>query len=194
MKNKFILLSLFLLSCIPFLSSCSSSDEPAPRDEKNILGVWTDGNGRYLYFMSETVAFDLILDNSQGQKSYSLMDDSYFYEPGYNFVILMDFRKGLESDNPDSSGWEEMVSPEVFQVTRLDSNTLTWCWVDNLTSEKYQDLSKKEIIGKVITEADKGFTLLPENYQTFTAVSMDEFNQILIDYEVWQLLEEEEEE
>ena len=192
MINKFLYLTLILISFIS-ISSCSSSDEPAPRDEKDILGVWTDGNGRYLYFMSETVAFDLILDDSNGVKSYSLMDDSYFYEPGYNFVIFMDFRKGLESENPDSNNWEEMVSPEVFEVTRLDSSTLTWCWVDNLTDDKYEGLSKKEIIGKVIQEADKGFTLLPENYRTFTSVSMDEFNQILIDYEVWELIDEEEE-
>lgn len=182
-----------LMLILPLFSSCSSSDEPAPRDEADILGVWTDGDGRYLYFISGTDVYDLRLDDSENEKAYTLMQDSYFYEPGYNFVILMDFMKGLEEGNFESTSWEDLVSPEVFEVTVLDKKQLTWCWVDNLTDDKYKGMSKKEIIGRVIQEADKGFTLLPQNYQTFKAVSHDEFQQILIDYDVWELMDDEEE-
>ncbi|MDE6443238.1 MAG: hypothetical protein K2K64_02285 [Muribaculaceae bacterium] len=186
-------LAATLLFLVSAMASCSS-DEPAPRDEDDILGVWTDGEGRYLYFISGTDVFDLRLDDADGEKNYTLMQDSYFYEPGYNFVILMDFMKGLEEGNFESTDWEDLVSPEVFQVTTLDKKQLTWCWVDNLTDDKYKGMSKKEIIGRVIMEADKGFTLLPQNYQTFTSVSHDEFQQILIDYDVWELMDDEEEE
>lgn len=179
-----------ILLILPLFASCSSHDEPPVREESDILGVWTDGNDRYLYFVTETMVYDLRLDNSDGEMSYTLMQDSYFYEPGYNFVIFMDFMKGLEGENADTSDWEELVSPEVYEITALNKESLTWCWVDNLTSEKYKGLNKKEIIGKVIQEADKGFTLLPENYRTFTSVSESDFNQILIDYDVWELLEE----
>ncbi|MDE6298898.1 MAG: hypothetical protein K2M10_04550 [Muribaculaceae bacterium] len=189
--HSIFLYLLFILTAIG-ISSCSSDDDPAPRNADDILGVWTDGNGRYLDFLSETNLYDLRLTGTPASDpSYTLMHDSYFYEPGYNFVILLDFMKGMENeDAAGSTNWEDLVSPDVFEVTTLDASTLRWCWVDNLTDEKYKGMTKKQIIGRVIQEADKGFTLLPQNYQTWTRVAPEDFNQIIEDYEIWELMDE----
>lgn len=183
-----ILFPLFLLlSLLPMFSSCSADEAPDTRTPEDILGVWTDGNGRYLYFFSETTVFDLRLIGKDSDPAYTLMQDSYFYEPGYNFVVFMDFMKGMEDNANDSSNWEDLVSPDVFEVTQLTPERLTWCLVDNLTDPKYKGMSKKEILGRLLQEADKGFTLLPENYQTFTAVSQEDFDRIIEEYNIWEL-------
>lgn len=189
---RLFLSAITLILLLPLFTACSG-DEPVERNEEDILGIWTDGAGRYLYFNTETMVFDIRLENAGAEKSYSLMQDSYFYEPGYNFVIFLDFMKGVENGS-DSESWEDMVSPDVYQVVSLTQNSLKWCWVDNLTDEKYSGMSKKEIIGRVIQEADKGFTLLPENYQSFTRVSDEEFDRIVDDYQIWEFMEDEEEE
>lgn len=168
------------------LQSCSDS-EPAPRSEEDILGVWTDANGRYLYFDSETMVFDLRLSDADGEKSYTIMQDSYFYEPGYNFVILLDFMAGIGNEG---DSWEDMASPDVFQVTELTPSQLRWCLVDNLSDKKYEGMSKKQIIGAVLKEADKGFTLLPSNYSTYSRVSDEDFKKIIKEYKIWELDDE----
>ncbi|MDE6578126.1 MAG: hypothetical protein K2K58_08160 [Muribaculaceae bacterium] len=189
---RLFLSAITLILLLPLFTACSG-DEPVERNEEDILGIWTDSAGRYLYFNTETMVFDIRLENDGSEKSYSLMQDSYFYEPGYNFVIFLDFMKGVENGS-DSESWEDMVSPDVYQVVSLTQNSLKWCWVDNLTDDKYSGMSKKEIIGRVIQEADKGFTLLPENYQSFTRVSDEEFDRIVDDYQIWEFMEDEEEE
>lgn len=180
-----------VMAFVALLMPACSDDDPQPRHQDDILGKWTDGKGRILYFSSEMTVFDIRLESKDGEKTYTLMQDSYCYEPGYNFVVFLDFMQTGETDTStdDSETWEDVVSPEVYQVSELTPDVLKWCWADNLSDDKYKGLSKKEILGMLIKEADKGFHTDPSKAQTFSRLSDSEFQKIVDDYKIWEFMD-----
>lgn len=74
--------------------------------------------------------------------------------------------------------WTETVS-QTYTTISLDEDEMVWCWVDNLMDEKYEDMSKTEILGQLIMEADKGFTLDMSKTVTYKRVPDEEFQAML---------------
>lgn len=144
--------ALLLLLFLPLIASCSDS-EPPVRSEKDIMGVWSEKEGEYMYLDTDFSAYTFSFWEEGGEPLFSYAQDGYFYEPGYNFVFYMN----------------EESQPDIYQVIKLTDTELVWCWVDNLFDDKYKGLSKSEIIGKVIQQAQNGeFHPDPARYKYFT--------------------------
>lgn len=153
------------------VSSCSDGD-PDVRTENDLVGVWTDTPGHYIFIQNDTRIFSLYVEtyeeDGETEEMGVLEQDGYIYEPAYNFIVYM---------NRESQ-------PNIYQLMSLTDDRMIWCWVDNLRDKKYENLSKTEILGAVLKEADKGFHTDPKDYITFSRVSDAEFQSILDKYEV----------
>lgn len=157
--------TLFLLLLLPLaatMSSCSD-EEPPVKSANDILGVWTDGNGYYMNLREDTRAYTLSV-SGKGEEASATFDLSvYFYEPGYDILLWIDGE----------------AQPNVYQVVSLTDDKLVWCWVDNLRDDKYDGLSKSELIGQIIQQAHDGYPLDPARYQTFTRTSTEIYLHLL---------------
>lgn len=172
--NKF-LKSFILIGSLCFLtimSACSKDEEPM-RTPQDIVGIWSPGDNVYLEFTDKYTVYNLLVTEQYDETVGIWTRDSYIYEPGYNIVVYLSATNVLE----------------VYEVVSLTPNTLTWCWVktiDNL--ESYNSSNIGELLGSIINEAQEGFHLDPELYQSFNRLSRDKFFSILesldIDY-IW---------
>ncbi|MDE6096617.1 MAG: hypothetical protein K2G52_10555 [Muribaculaceae bacterium] len=147
------------------LSSCSDND-PEVRTESDLVGVWSDSTNHYLYIQSDTRIYSLFIEEYDGETVGVLEPDGYIYEPGYNFIVYM----GREGE------------PNVYQLMSVSETEMVWCWADNLLDEKYDGMSKSEILGALLKEADKGFTLDPSRTITYRRVPDSEFQSLLDKY------------
>ncbi|MFG6426527.1 hypothetical protein [Lepagella muris] len=152
-----------LISAIAFIFSSCSDDDPVVRTESDLVGVWTNSPDHYLYIKSDTKIYSLYLQEYEGETVGMIEPDGYVYEPAYNFIVYMDRNS----------------EPDVYQLISLDEDEMVWCWVDNLMDEKYEDMSKTEILGQLIMEADKGFTLDMSKTVTYKRVPDEEFQAML---------------
>lgn len=153
---------LFLFPLFLALLSCSKDEEPM-RTFTDIEGIWAFSDDYYLCLNNDNTARLLEVDYQDGESIGTWSEDVYFYEPGYNLVIYLDFPNDVE----------------VYQVLKLTSTELQWCWVKAL-KENYDDGEEiGKIIGDIINEAQAGFKLDPELYQTFHRISEDKFLEIL---------------
>lgn len=170
MKNLFkrklsaAMVALVALMMLP-LYSCSDND-PDVRTESDLVGTWTDSDNHYLYIQSDTRIYSLFIENYEGEEYGVLEPDGYLYEPGYNFIVYM----GREGE------------PNVYQLIKLTENEMVWCWADNLLDDKYKDMSKSEILGALLKEADKGFTLDHSRMITYRRIPDSEFQSLLHKY------------
>lgn len=154
--------TLLLAICALSMSSCSS-DEPAPRSENDICGAWKCDDGNYFYFKLPNICYKItVTDPERPQVDF----DAYYYEPGYNFLLYVN----IESQ------------PDIYQVTSITNNEMTWVWADNLLDDKYHGMSKSEILGEVISQAQEGFDLDYSRTYVFTRLAMEEFDSVLISY------------
>ena len=158
-------LSLLLFATISVFASCSKEEEVRMPD--NILGVWQLTPDYYFQFHDDNVSKEFQIDHqdweSIGKWSW---DNVFYYEPGYNIVIY------ITSEH----------QANVYQVTELTQDKLTWCWVDEINAQETNNAGS--IIGEIINKAQEGFELNPELYETFTRIPEDEFLEILdhLDY------------
>ncbi len=150
--------------CMAMVSSCSS-DEPAPRSEKDICGAWRSDDGNYFYFELPNICYKLTVIDPENEVA-KLDYDAYYYEPGYNFLLYVDIE----------------TQPDIYQVTSLDSDEMTWVWADNLMDDKYDGMSKSEILGAVIKQAQEGFDLDYSRTYVFTRIDIDELKSVLAAY------------
>lgn len=154
---------LLLLMAVPFLFSSCSNEDPEPRSENDIYGAWVDGDGNYFYFGYPNTCYKLM---PESEDMAALDYDAYYYEPGYGFLLYVDMQS----------------QPDIYQVTKLSDGEMTWVWADNLLDEKYDGMSKSEILGQVIKEAQEGFKLDYSRTSTFSKISVDTLREILIHY------------
>lgn len=159
-KWVFPVILTVLLGLMP---GCSSDDEPTFRNEGDILGVWTDGEGRYINFDSENRAFNLYVRTQDGMEIGLWEQDGYFYEPGYNLLIYMD----------------QNSHPQIYQVLELTEDELVWCWVEDLRDNYNGTDSIGEIIGQIIQNAHDGYPIDPEKTEFFSRVPEDRFLDII---------------
>lgn len=145
-------------------AGCGSDDEPAARAESDVYGAWVDGDGDYFYFKYPNICYRLVPAASEDTYA-ALYNDSYFYEPGYRFLLYID------TD----------AQPNIYEVTSLTDREMTWVWADNLRDDKYDGMSGSEILGQVIKEAQDGFKLDYSRTTQFTKISTDDFKKILED-------------
>ena len=174
MKNflsSFKYLPLLLLSVMMLFSfgACNFDDcdyeEPATgRTEADILGVWTDGDGRYMMLDSLFHAYNLYLSENNEELLYAEWTyDGYLYEPGYNIVVYTTSNKA-----------------DVFQVTELTDSELVWCPVKEFgVDDILNSDSVGKLLGQIINEAQQGFILDPYLYQYFYKISQEEFEALL---------------
>ena len=157
----------FFILFIIFLGGASacSSDEPYVRTPEDIIGVWTNGDGRYMFLDTNTRAYNLYVTEQDGEIIGEWKQDGYFYEPGYNLVIYIDERNIMD----------------VFQIISMTDSELVWCWVKEIKASDIIDGKEGvgEIIGDIIKEAQEGFKIDPSLYQYFHKISMDEFYDII---------------
>lgn len=152
------------------LTSCSD-DEPAVRSENDIYGAWVDDEGNYLYFRYPNVCYRLIPESEE----WAMLDyDAYYYEPGYNFLLYVN----------------QETQPDIYSVTQLTENEMTWVWADNLLDDKYDGMSKSEILGQVIKEAQEGFKLDYSRTVEFKKIETAEFEKLLEDYGYSYIIDE----
>lgn len=150
----------------PALTSCSSDEDEPVRSEADIVGVWSDDAGHYMYLDSTIHSFNFDFNTSTEDEPFGFDIDGYYYEPGYNFLLYI---------NAESQ-------PDIYQVMSLTDTEMTWCWVDNLMEPQYDGLSKSEILGKVITQAQEGFEINPALYHTYERVPMAELEGRLAEF------------
>lgn len=163
-RFKRMLAGLVVLLITVAVTGCRhEEDEPDYRSHEDLYGVWTDNNGRYILFDDGNRAYNLYVTEQDGETIGTWEQDGYFYEPGYNLVIYIDYRS----------------EPEIFQVVELTQNKLIWCWVDNLMDGYQSGMSIGEIIGKIIKDAHDGYDLDPKLYQYFDRVPDDEFYEMI---------------
>lgn len=158
---KFIFNLICILALSWIISSCSNYDEEPLRTPKDIEGIWSPDDTQYFEFGSNNNVRYLSIVYQDGETIGDWVENAYFYEPGYNFVIYM---------NADHNAM-------VYQIIELTDKNLTWCWVKELEIENRDDISKA--IGEVIKEAQEGFNLNPELYESFEKISEDEFLSVL---------------
>lgn len=162
---KNICLSLLVTVLSFSLISCSHEDE-VMRTYKDIEGIWQLSDTYYLSLNDDNSARILLISEQDGETIGSLSDNVYFYEPGYNLVVYLDFPNDVE----------------VYQVLKLTPNMMQWCWVKSL-KDKYEEGDEigeiGEILGEIINEAQAGFHLDPELYQTFHRISEERYLEIL---------------
>lgn len=154
--------ALFLVS----LDACSNDDDPQPRSGSDLVGVWSDSDNHYLDIESDTKIYSVFIEEYEGEKVGMIEPDGYFYEPGYNFVVYMG-RQG---------------EPCIYEVTELTTDKMTWVYADNLLDDKYDGMSRSEILGSVLKNADKGFKLDYSKTINFTRVPQSKFDAILSQY------------
>lgn len=166
LQNRSFSLLAVIAVVLLSLTSCSDSEEPRVRTESDLVGVWTDTPGHYLYIKSDTSIYSLYIEQYEGEEVGILEPDGYAYEPGYNFIVY------INREN----------EPNVYQLMSLSDNEMVWCWVDNLFDEQYDNLSKSEILGKLLMNADKGFTIDMSKTVTYKKVPESEFNSLIDKY------------
>ena len=155
---------LFLGFSIFLAASCSKDDdEPSYRHENDIMGVWTNGEDRYMSLDSAFRAYNLYVSTMDGETIGYWEQDGYFYEPGYDIVIYID----------------KTSRPQVYQIVELTESSLVWCWVEDIMDYYESGLSPGEILGQIINDAHEGFTLDPNNYQYFSRVAEEDFLQLV---------------
>lgn len=154
---------LLLLMAFPFLFASCSNDEPEPRSENDIYGSWVDNDGNYFYFRYPNICYKLVPESADRA---ALDYDAYYYEPGYNFLLYMNIEG----------------QPDIYEVTAISENEMTWVWADNLLDDKYKDMSKSEILGQVIKEAQEGFKLDYSRTSVFSRIEIAEFKSALEKY------------
>lgn len=145
------------------LSSGCSKDDETIRTPVDIVGIWSNSLDHYIEFNGDYTARMLEITEVDGESIGTWYDDVYFYEPGYNLVIYLDFPTDVL----------------VYQITNLTPTELQWCWVKSLRDEYNADDEIGKIIGDIIKEAQEGFKLDPEHYQTFYRIPEDRFLEIL---------------
>ena len=151
-------------------ASCSD-DDPAPRSEADIYGAWEDNSGDYFYFRYPNICYKL----APGADGSAALDyDAYYYEPGYNFLLYMNIEG----------------QPDIYGVTELSQSQMKWVWADNLLDEKYKEMSKSEILGYIIKEAQEGFKLDYSRTSSFTRMETAEFKTLLEKYGYSYLIDE----
>lgn len=158
---KKIYLMMVAVLAIAF-TGCSNDDDPTPRSEEDIYGAWLDSDGDYFYFEYPNLCYKLVPSQSTDEVA-ELFYDSYFYEPGYNFLLYI---------NTDAQ-------PDIYEVTTLTDKEMTWVWADNLRDDKYDGMSGSEILGQMIKEAQDGFKLDYSRTMQFEKISTDDFKKAL---------------
>ena len=155
---KFICCMVALFS-VSLLSSCSKEEEV--RRPEDILGVWSPDDTTYLEFSTGNVVHRLQIEYQDGESIGWWTEDVFYYEPGYNLVIY------ISSD----------YTAQVYEVVKLSSRQLTWCWVDEIKATSTSSIG--QIIGDIIKKAQEGYKLDPELFQDFTKISEDDFFSLL---------------
>lgn len=155
-------LSFLLIVFSTFFSGCEKNEEPI-RSPEDILGIWAGTDSNYFQFNDDHTVRMLEVSQVDSDLIGTWYDNVYFYEPGYNILLYLDFPNDLE----------------VYQILYLDSNEMQWCWVKSLRDTYSKDDEIGTIIGDIIKEAQEGFPLNPELYQTFHKISEDQFLDIV---------------
>lgn len=156
---KFLFPALAFFVMVP-LSSCSDNEDVRMPDD--ILGVWQQDADSFLQFNDDQIARRFHIDYQNGISIGKWnWDDVFYYDPGYNLIIY------LSSDH----------EADVYQVVELTKSRLVFCWVDDIEVQSTSDIGNA--LGEVIKNAQEGYELNPELYQSFTRVSEDQFLSIL---------------
>lgn len=149
------------------LASCSSHEDSV-RMPADFEGIWSPSDSVYLEFGSDFTVHKLEIEHQDGESIGWWTNDAYIYEPGYHIVIYMMASKA-----------------DVYQVIDLTQDVMTWCWVEEIQIE---ETSGKEQIGKllgdIIKQAQEGFNLNPELYQSFRRISKDDFFSLLEEMDI----------
>lgn len=163
LKKKSHILRHIWIFLLPLLSFGCSDDNNDVRRPEDIIGIWSPSGNRYLEFGDDYTVHNLDIYYQDGEYIGDWITDAYLYEPGYHLVIYL---TGTQAD--------------VFQIIEMSENSLTWCWVEKI---EFDETINKDnighILGDIIKEAQEGFKLDPELYQSFRRISYDEFYSIL---------------
>lgn len=162
-KRRFLFLLPVFFGIVMAFSACSDEEEPPVRHEDDIMGVWTDGSGRYINFKTMTKAYNLYVSSQDGETIGYWEHDGYLYEPGYQIVLYMD----------------NSLHPMVYKVVELTEKELVWCWVEDLREDYAGQESVGEIMGQLIKDAQEGWDLNPDDYEYFSSVSEDDFLNLI---------------
>lgn len=164
---KIVLNWIAALIVLTSVSSCSHDEDV--RMPNDLVGVWSPYMTRYMEFKENYYVYNLEILHQDGMSIGRDVIDAYIYEPGYHLVIYLRANK-----------------VDVYQIVNLTSVEMTWCWVKQIVME--ENSNKNEIghlIGDIIKEAQEGFNLNPEHYETFRKIPQDEFFSILEDLNIF---------
>lgn len=168
---------LFLLAVVSMAFASCSKEDPEVRSVSDIYGAWIDNDGNYFYFRYPNICYKLVPES----EDWAMLDyDAYYYEPGYNFLLYVSAVR--DNDNE--------IQPDIYSVTALTETEMTWVWASNLRDEKYDGMSKSEILGQIIKEAQEGFKLDYSRTSEFTKIETDEFKRLLEKYGYSYIIDE----
>lgn len=153
---------LALTSLLTAFSSCSKDDDSV-RVPEDIIGIWKLSDTDYYRFNQDYTVRRLQIEYQDGESIGIWTTDSYLYEPGYQIVIYLSGNKA-----------------DVYQIVDLTSNGFTWCWVEEVNAENAGNSeSIGKIIGEIIKQAQEGFNLDPELFESFRKISEEEYLDII---------------
>lgn len=161
-KSLPILSFAFCLLVAAFCGACSHDQEPM-RQPSDIVGVWTPGDSLYLDMLSDNSVRALYVEEQDGLSIGTWHQEVYFYEPGYNLLIYIDYKQKCD----------------VYQIIELTDKEMTMCWVENIKAETVEKEGIGKIVGHILNEAQEGFKLDPAYYQTLHRISEDQFLEIV---------------
>lgn len=158
-KNLLFLLGLIILPGL--LNSCSDNDDVRMPDD--IMGIWSPSDNRYLELSEDFTVHNLEILYQDGESIGQWTTDAFLYEPGYHILL---YSTGTKVD--------------VYQIIELTSSQMIWCWVEEVHLDEVEGKEGLgKIIGKIIKEAQEGFNINPELYQTFQKISENDFLSII---------------
>lgn len=164
MKVKFRnTLIITFVAMIQALAAASCSHDEEVRTPDDILGIWSPSDSEYLEFTADYRVRKLNILYQDDKSIGEWTEDAYLYDPGYQLVIYMNGVKAY-----------------VYEVVSMDATQFTWCPVKEIDAQEIDSKDKVgHILGDIIKEAQEGFHLNPELYETFYKVSEDKFYSIL---------------
>ena len=160
--SNIIINAFAFILLLSLAGACSDKDDDV-RMPEDILGVWSPDDSLYLEFSTNNEVHKLSVFEQDGESIGQWDMEVYFYEPGYNLVIY------INNENEAT----------VYQIISMDNNEMTWCWVEDIPQEKVEEEGIGKILGEIINQAQEGFKLDPELYQSYKKIPENEFFDIL---------------
>lgn len=164
-KISSYLISIIILS---ILLGCSKDNNEDIRTPDDIIGVWSPSSDIYLEFCEDNTIRNLQIVEQDSESIGEWNDEVYFYEPGYDLLIYLTYNN----------------KAIVYKIISLTDQNMTICWVEDIKQSMVDELGIGNVIGQIINQAQEGFKIDPELYQSFHRIPKNQFLEMLEELDI----------